>query len=58
MNAYIITETKEGAGRYHYSSSDREINNTFCGFSRARARRRLAKRFPFIRECGAKYITK
>ncbi len=58
MNAYIITETKEGAGRYHYSSSDREINNTFCGFSRTRARRRLAKRFPHIIERGAKYITK
>ena len=58
MNAYIITENKEGAGRYHYTSSDGTINNAYCGFSRTRARRRLAKRFPFIIECGAKYITK
>ena len=58
MHTYIITENKKGAGRYHYTSSDGTINNAYCGFSRTRARRRLAKRFPFIIECGAKYITK
>ena len=58
MNAYIITENKEGAGRYHYTSSDNTINHAFCGFSRTRARRRLAKRFPHIIKSGVKYITK
>lgn len=55
---YIIIENKTGRGRYHYTSSDGAINNAFCGFSRARARRRLAKRFPEIATHGAKYITK
>ena len=58
MNTYIITENKTGAGRYHYTSSDGTINNAYCGFSRTRARRRLAKRFPHIIGRGAKYITK
>lgn len=56
--SYIIVENKEGAGRYHYTSSDNKINIVFGGFSRARARRRLIKRFPFIAECGANYIIK
>ena len=56
--SYIIVENKEGAGRYYYTSSDNKINIVFGGFSRARARRKLAKRYPFIIEAGANYIIK
>ena len=58
MNNYIITETRTGAGRYYYTSSDKKINHAFIGFSRAAARRKLLKRCPYIVGRGAMYITK
>ena len=58
MNNYIITETREGTGRYHYTSSDKKINCAFVGFSRAAARRKLMKRFPYIVDRAATYNTK